>query len=82
MIRLLSLKRFCFAAVLFVLLPVNTNAGSKVTLTPRLSLDVESTANVNLSEDNEISDVIVVITPGLEFEASEKTRGVILSYSR
>jgi hypothetical protein len=63
------------------MLPLDTIAGSKVTFTPRISFDLEFTDNVNLdTRGNEQSDVILVITPGFDFEASEKSRGLILSY--
>jgi len=63
-----------------LLVPIYSYGGSKITFTPRVSVNSEYTGNVDLTAENETSDIITTLSPGFDFEASEKTRGVAISY--
>ena len=54
--------------------------GYKATFTPRISVNEEYTGNVFFTAENQQSDFITVVSPGFTLEASERTKGVSLTY--
>lgn len=76
----MKIKIFFIVAICTLSLSASSIAEYKIVLTPSLSIDTEYTHNVDLSEDDRESDYVIVTTPGLDFEVSKKSRGVIISY--
>ena len=69
-----------FLAAIYTLLPAISDAEYKIVFTPSISITGEYTDNVNLSDDDEESDYITIISPGFDLEISKTIRGVIISY--
>jgi len=62
------------------LLSASLAHGYKATITPRLSVKGGYSSNVFFTNENQEADRNTVVTPGFTLEASERTKGVSLSY--
>lgn len=63
-----------------VLFPLTADAGYKVTVTPKMAVESDYATNINRTETGEVSDVVVVVKPGLVFEMADRVRGFRIDY--
>jgi len=54
--------------------------GYQATFTPKISIKENYTGNVFFTNENQKSDFITVVSPGFTLEASERDKGVSISY--
>ena len=63
-----------------VLLSASFVHGYQATFTPRISINENYTGNVFFTNEDQESDFITVVSPGFTLEASERSKGVSISY--
>lgn len=78
------MKKLCTVAMVLIGMTVLDGAAwadSKQTLVPRLTLSEEYTDNVDLNPSDRREEWTTVVSPGIDYTALWKTRGLRVSYS-